>query len=189
MTILLDLDEVLADFVGGALRVHGWTRERLETVWRPGTWSIVEPMGLTPEAFWEPINAMGDAFWLGLQPLPWAIDVVRIVDSVVDNWYIITSPGHHVSGYTGKIRWLRRFFGMTFERFVITQHKTLLARAGTLLIDDREDTVKAFEAAGGQGLLFPSRHNTLYRWADDPAKYLSGVLRKMLREQSNGVQV
>jgi 5'(3')-deoxyribonucleotidase len=177
------MDEVLVDFVGGALRIHGWTRQRLEQVRPPGSWSIVEPMGMTPAQFWRPINAAGESFWLGLQLLPWASRVVDWVRSVTPDWYIVSSPSSTTSSYAGKLRWLRRYFGRDFQQFVLTSHKHLLAQPTTLLIDDREETVQQFITAGGEGLLFPSRHNRLWSLADDPVTHLSFLYNAIVRRQ------
>lgn len=185
MRILLDLDEVLADFVGGALAVHGWTRERLETVWAPGTWSIVEPMGLSLEEFWAPINAAGESFWVGLTPLRWAHDLLRLITEITDDWFIVSSPSQCVGAYSGKARWVQQFLGDGFDRLVITNHKHLLAKPGVILIDDREESVRKFIAVGGDGLTFPSRHNYLYQYANDPVSYLS----HLFKERHDALQV
>lgn len=176
--ILLDMDEVLADFVGGALRTHGWTRERLEQVWPVGTWSIVEPMGLTVEEFWQPIDVLGEAFWLGLQPLPWARGLLRMLDAVGSPWWIVSSPSMHPGCYSGKIRWLRRLTGNGFSHLVLTGSKELLARPEHVLMDDREETVQRFVKTGGQGVVFPSRHNCCYGCASDPVVYLTRLFNQ-----------
>lgn len=172
MRILLDMDEVLCDFVGGALRVHGWTRKQLEQVWPVGTWSIIEPMGLTHDAFWKRIDAGGARFWRGLDPLPWAHDLIDWVTNTTDDWHIVTTPGHSVDCYVGKVRWLKWFFGERFDRFAITPHKHIFAAPHAILIDDKEETVRHFRRAGGRARLFPSRHNSLFEFANDPVGYL-----------------
>lgn len=172
MRILLDMDEVLVDFVGGALQIHGWTVEQLDAVCPPGVWSIVEPMGLTPNQFWSPIQRVGSAFWLGLKPLPWADCLVAMISDLTDDWHIVSSPSSGGVGcYTGKTLWLKQYFGQTFDRFVITPHKHILARSGVILIDDREETIDKFNLAGGCGVLFPSPRNRLHRYSDNLVDY------------------
>lgn len=190
MYILLDMDEVLVDFVGGALKAHDWTQKRFERVHRLGEWSAASAMGMTEEEFWRPINAEGEKFWLQLHPLPWIHEVLRLVDAAVDEWYIVTSPSQSLAAYSGKALWLRRFFGSKFDRFVITSHKHLLARSEVILIDDREETIYKFLKAGGEGIIFPSRYNLLHCWARSPAKHLERCLEaRGLKERSNALHV
>ena len=187
MRILVDMDEVLADFVGGALRIHGWTRSRLEQVWSPGTWSIVELMGLTKEEFWAPIEQAGEGFWRCLGELPWMVDLVAWVCSQTNDWYIVTSPSHCLGAYVGKFYWLADRLGKqeAHKRFIPTPDKHLLAKEDVYLIDDREETVRKFSRAGGIGVVFPSRHNRLYSKAQDSV----GYLKQLFKERSYGVQV
>jgi len=175
--ILLDMDEVITDFTGGACRVHGWTRQELEAERSPGEWDITKPMGITQDEFWAPINAAGSDFWFGLQPLPWIYDVLHMMDSLTDKWFILSSPAWGSASYIGKVLWLKRFFGHKFDRFCITPHKYLLAKEGALLIDDSPHNVETFRSAGGRALLFPSRGNDLYRWADDPVPALEAIIK------------
>ena len=82
--ILLDMDEVLTDFVGAACKIHGVSKEDLEQHWNPGEWSITKPMNrlkgndvinLTDydmEKFlWKPINNNSE-FWASKASLDWA---------------------------------------------------------------------------------------------------------------------
>ena len=172
--ILLDMDEVLADFTGGACCVHGWTPEQLQAQQPIGVWGIAEPMRLTEEEFWAPIVAAGKPFWVGLDELPWARSILDLVRSVTDDWFIVSRPGWDADCYSGKAVWLKGFFGnYKFDRFVLTAHKHLLACPGTILIDDSEDNVEQFIEAGGYGILFPCRHNKLHQYAYNPVGYLT----------------
>lgn len=184
-TLLVDMDEVLADFVGGACRVHGWTRDGLEAVWPPGRWSIVEPMGLAEVEFWRPINAAGETFWTDLDQTP---DASRVVDLLLRccgcDWFVVSSPSFSPSSYSGKVRWLKQFLGDGWCRLVLTNHKHLLARPDTVLIDDSEENIARFRQAGGGGIIYPSRHNFLHYLAADPVGYVAQQL-----EERYGVQV
>jgi hypothetical protein len=70
-TIFLDLDGVLADFVGGARKRH-----RCDA---PVTrWDFFGDWNLTPEQFWMPL---ADAeFWAGLDKTPECDAVVRLAE-------------------------------------------------------------------------------------------------------------
>ena len=117
--ILLDMDEVLVDFIGGALQVHGWTREELDAVHNGEHWSITESMRLTLEEFWEPIHAKGWEFWMELQLTPWIEELLDWTDSVTDDWFVVTSPSRSVNSRVGKWKWLKRYLGNRLISFVL----------------------------------------------------------------------
>lgn len=173
--ILLDMDEVLVDFVGGALRAHGWSRYDFYKRHTPGSWAIERTMGLTAKQLWEPINAAGEQFWLDLEPLLWASDVVELVESFTADWHVISSPSRCPTSYTGKVVWLKRYFGTDFDRFALTPHKQIFANPSAVLIDDRDSNRDEFIAAGGRAITFPSLHNRLYR-EPDPVNYVTREL-------------
>lgn len=177
--VFIDLDDVLADFTGGAAAAHGWSIERLHDAWVPGEWSIVEPMGMTRAQFKEPIDRRGSEFWRNLKPTPWATTLVNLLEHRVDaSWYILTNPMDFKGAATGKIEWIRRFLGDTKAgRYIITSHKHLLANRSSCLIDDNQDNCKQFMYRGGQAILFPSRHNALHDV--DPIRYVTVALQNL----------
>ena len=174
--VLVDLDEVIADFTGAALAVHGWTREELEQCREPGSWSIVNPMRLTLTEFWKPIRAKGEEFWMNIELLPWAHDLILLLTDGGYDWHIVTSPDEHVGSYTGKIKWLHKHFGWRLNRCWLNSHKHLLAKPGRILIDDREENIKAFEEHGGDGIIFPSMGNCIHRAAHNPVPHVAKLL-------------
>lgn len=180
MRLLIDLDEVLVDFVGGCLQAHGWTRDRLLQTWQPGTWSIVEPMGMT-EVEWEaPIKELGEAFWTNLQPHPWADELLKLVRRLTDDWLIVTCPSTFgAAARLGKTKWLRNYFGPAFDRFSITSDKHRYAAKDAILVDDREETVKRFTLVGGIGQVFPAYNNSLHAHRHDPVGYITPALEQL----------
>lgn len=175
--IYLDMDGVLVDFIGGALKIHGWTRESYLRAMTLGEWDLVKPMGMTEDEFWGPIHNAGERFWVDLRPLPWINEIIDLAKSLGDLW-IMTSPTGHPTSYSGKIQWLQNWFGREFNRIILTSEKHFLAQENTLLIDDREETVQNFAKAGGDAVVFPTLHNSLYCYADDPMKYLSNLFER-----------
>ncbi len=171
--ILLDMDEVICDWERGALAIHGWTQEAYERIRLAGRWDMTKPLGLTLDEFWQPIHDAGEQFWIDLKPLPWAHKVVDLVKSVTDDWFVISTPSREPSSYAGKIIWLRHFFGSRFDKFELTTRKHLFAQSGVVLIDDKEQNINEFRAAGGQGILFPTRGNAHYAISKDPVNYLA----------------
>ena len=175
--IFLDMDGVLVDFVGGALKIHGWTQGQLQSAMVLGEWDLTKPMGLTQDEFWKPIHEAGEQFWIDLRPLPWITEMIGLAVSLGDCW-IVTAPTRSPSSYSGKVKWLQNWFGHNMIRVILTSQKHFLAQKDTLLIDDRTETVQRFVKAGGRGVVFPTLHNRLYYCADDPVTYLVDLLKE-----------
>jgi 5'(3')-deoxyribonucleotidase len=182
--VLLDLDCVLADFIGAACRAHGVCWAAVEPHAPVGRYGITPAIGkalgrdpFTEAEFWSRINGHWD-FWCGMDRLPWARDVADLVRSVTDDWWVVTGPSRCDFCVTGKLRWCRRFFDVGhFDRLIPTHAKHLLANPHTLLIDDSDANVDSFRAppaphAGGAAILFPAHHNTLHDLRADPLRHV-----------------
>jgi 5'(3')-deoxyribonucleotidase len=172
MRILIDMDEVLADFVGHAAYVHGLLGDPRP----PGHWSVDPWMTID----WD---HLGYTFWTSIPPLPWADALIALVSELTEDWHIITSPVNSHNCYRGKVTWIKRFFGEDFDRFCITPHKHLFAHHGVYLIDDRQTNIDQFRAAGGDGFLFPSQGNSLYAYKRNPVDYLSRYLHSYFSKE------
>jgi hypothetical protein len=189
--IILDCDEILADFVGGAARIWGLTRESLLLEWEAGFWDMVPPLGRTlgkigvpgpqtQEEFWDRINGDED-FWASLDPLPWFSDIIGLVSGITNDWHVATAPSRCASSYSGKVKWIRKHLGADFDRFAITPHKYIFAAPGVLLIDDRDSNCSDFVRHGGEALTFPAHHNRMWRKKDDPIAFVKSILGAMKR--------
>jgi len=193
MRIFLDLDCVLADFVGGVARHWGLTTDRLLARWEPGVYDCVGPLSralgldppMTEAGFWAELD--GDAgFWADLDPLPWAMDLFELVDEVSDNdWRLVTVPSRCLECYKGKHLWCNKFFGVGagyFDRVIPVPRgadKALFANPASVLVDDNEQNCEAFRAAGGHAVLVPAHHNRLHAAARDPLGYVRPELRRL----------
>jgi 5'(3')-deoxyribonucleotidase len=176
------MDEVLTDFVGGCLKAHGMSRIEFNSRHKLGEWDMSAALGIEfPGRIWEPIDKLGEAFWTGLEPLPWISELLKLVEK--DDWWIVSSPSSsplreaRLQSHTGKMRWLYDYFGNDFNRFVPTPHKFLLANFRSVLIDDREANLDTFREHGGCGIVFPTRHNSLYRFESQPLTHVEKQLR------------
>jgi 5'(3')-deoxyribonucleotidase len=150
----------------------------LESNREEGEWEIADILGISVDTFWDNINAQGERFWTELEPLPWCMDLIEMVGGIMgsDNWYIATSPSRKVACYTGKLKWIKNMFGNRFDRFFISPYKSMLAKEGVLLIDDRERNVKKFTDAGGDGIMFPHASNTAKKFLSNPVGYIQALL-------------
>lgn len=177
-TILLDVDEVLVDFIGGACRAIGIPRESfVAAVYGTCKRDMPSTLGMSPDAFWEPIEALGPSFWHRLEWLPWAGKLLGIVSDYP--WYLITTPTQDPSCQLGKMMWIANQFGLGFDRYFITHHKHMFADPNTILIDDSEDNVKEFRKQGGKAILFPSIVNIGYKLSGVPTMYVEDQLNAL----------
>lgn len=205
MKVMLDLDEVLADFCGGVYEAFGVDRRDVERVWNLGKWDIRYPLTdlirhrpieshivngvMTNEYFWSVVNAVPD-FWVKLHPLPWMFELLKGLAKRVGekNIFILSSPSRETHCYDQKTRWLRGYLGEDFDRFFITPHKEMLAGPDRVLIDDcdwnifgdpKEGKV-GFIEAGGHGIVFPRLHNSEHQYKGGPVGRVLARLEDIL---------
>jgi hypothetical protein len=157
--IFLDMDGVLCDFVGAALRIH----KRLDALeaWPKGEWDIAKVLGISTEDFWATIDHHAEHFWADLQPYPWMNDLVRLLESFGIPITIASSPSYDPYSAAGKLMWLKRHLPQFKRRYLLGSEKHLLAMPGTVLIDDNDDGTLRFSDAGGWAVLFPQPWNQL----------------------------
>lgn len=153
MRFLVDLDGVIVDFVAGALAVHGATLPLREV-----RWNFYEQIGLDAKTFYAP---MGRKFWA---TLPWTREGQELWHRLTrrhghDAIAICTSPAPNDGCIDGKLDWLRVNMPSHARRFVVTPEKCFAASPTTLLIDDNDNNVEAFRAAGGLAVLVPRPWN------------------------------
>lgn len=193
MRIFLDMDEVIADFVGGACKSWGVERAKVESHWPIGEWDIVAPMGValrrippvptfTQEEFWSRIDTI--EHWSNKPILPWARDIVDMVDTPYLR--ILSAPAENrIASYVGKMSWLHQHFPTLKNRFILCGEKWMFARPDAVLIDDRESNIHSFISHGGKGILFPAYHNSNHKYRHDPVKYVEVELGKIIYESNS----
>lgn len=162
--IVSDMDGVLCDFVGGALRAHG----RSETHDSIDTWNFYEKWGMTLEEFLEPCRSV--EFWENLEPYPWAVEMLeRISKNFVV--FIATAPPDCVEAAgacaVGKYRWLKKHTGIDPGHVMIGARKHLLADPLKILIDDGAHNLVKFQEHGGLAIGFKQPWNKFeHNWED-----------------------
>lgn len=196
LRIILDLDEVLAEWVEPVCKAFGLTKGQVLEHWPVGEYSGItkalndcltaramhhdDGKGVTDERLWDKIRSV-PFFWEELPILPWAHDLVAMVDKISHgNWLIVTQgqPVNDLSSYAGKVRWIQSKFGLHFNRFGITCHKQEYARKDTILIDDSETNCKAFQDNRGAAILFPRHHNSRHMYKDNPLEVIERSLAR-----------
>ena len=174
--IFLDMDGVLTDFIGAALRVHN--RDDALLNWPRGERDVPKVLGISRNQYWKKIDALGSDFWANLAPYPWFDELIEMVREIA-LFTILTTSSLAPSCLDGKVRWLYEKFPKVdrrrFREFIIGEQKHLLAQPGRLLIDDAEPNVDAFAAHGGRSILFPQAWNRNHQIAD-PIEYTRSLL-------------
>jgi hypothetical protein len=146
--VYLDMDGVLADFDQRFRDLSGMEPKEFENKYGK-------------KAFWNLIDEENKIkFWVGIPVMDGA---AALVDAVKDYDYeLLTSPSAKKQSYLGKILWVRNNTGNVFPskpriNFKKAKEKHLvkpqLAKTD-ILIDDREDTIGRWNAAGGTGIVY-----------------------------------
>lgn len=146
---VLDMDEVLADFVQAACDLHGRAVDTVQS------WLFYEQQwGITSDDFWGPIHAEGDGFYgERVQPKPWAYDLFERVTTLGDV-VVMSSPGiGKPVDYAAKRIWIDKYFPGV--KLIVGSEKHLLAGPRRMLIDDNETTCDKFFENGGNVCLVP----------------------------------
>jgi len=108
------------------------------------------------EQFWDLIdNQIGVRFWAGM---PWMPEGEKLYQYIKKSKpTILTSPSREESSRIGKGVWVKRNMPNVPVKFGYkASGKAKYAGPNKILIDDREDNIAAWKAAGGIGILFKS---------------------------------
>ena len=172
-TIFLDVDEVLAQWVVAALRTLDYFGAHVDfdpclqpdavfARWdrlTPRPWDVCEVIPYTREQLWDAIHSRGAAFWSGLEPFPWAMDLYQRCSAVAPV-VLLTSPSRDPSSYAGKAAWVKRHFPDAEHLIGSCKHR--VAHPSAVLIDDSPKNCAAFIEAGGHAIVFPGIGNILH---------------------------
>lgn len=149
--IYSDQDGVLADFYTHAEKIlgHKWHDPNFDHIPKEERGQILN----RHEGFWESIPPMPDfdTYWGYIEKYQ------PHILTAAPSW-----SHTFVEVYNGKWRWVQKHIpGFPRERFHVVQRKdkALYARVGAtrnILIDDFDQNVKAFNKAGGHGILHVS---------------------------------
>lgn len=165
--IFVDIDGVLADFIGASFEAHG--KKYDEATYPRLEWSIAKVLGITEDQFWERINAEEHTFWPFLHLYPWATELLVSVAPVAPV-KLLSSPSRSHYCHSGKRQWVDRHCP-EFE-LILCHSKHFLAAPGRLLIDDNDQNIDRWRARGGTGILFPQPWNSNHELLEDRMAYV-----------------
>jgi len=156
--ILLDIDGVLADFVGHALKLL----HKEEVI--VDRWDFYDQLEMTAKEFWNAIDKAGHNFWANIPKLPWADHIIEQLQlNIHDTEHKIilcTSPTNSPYCVSGKIEWIHKNYPQFKDYFIITPCKTLLGGRDNIVIDDNEMNCESFNSMGSHTVLFPQLWNS-----------------------------
>lgn len=159
MRVIVDMDEVLANFVSHVLgrwnmtNMTKFTREdinswQMEETLGPGSYRVIENWISRP------------GFFENLDPMPGAVEGFKKLMDMGHEIVICTSLAPEISnGYDGKRRWMHRHWPtFNLNNFICTSKKHMLK--ADVLIDDASHYLKAWREAGNvQGVIMDARWN------------------------------
>jgi 5'(3')-deoxyribonucleotidase len=175
-TCFLDMDGVIADFVGGACLAHGIENPYKDPA-SAGIFETEKLLGMTEAEFWRPLGSL--RFWAELNKTAEADAIVSLVTTMfsLDNVVVLTSPSQSPDCMAGKKIWLTMHYPKLKNVIFAPAHtKRLLAGPDRVLIDDRDENIETFVAAGGRGLLIPRPWNR-YHHVGNPLAYIERMGR------------
>lgn len=177
-TVFLDVDGVLVSFRKG---IYDAFNKPYEYSKMSDKWVFWDDW---PEVTFEMVNAACTIeFWRNLE---WMFDGHDILRSLfpkfeLEQIYLLTTPMPNPESATGRWMWILEYLPAYYERTIISPApKFLLARPDRLLIDDKDENVDEFIAAGGQGLLVPRSYNRDKIWANEAIKIVRRKLEKLI---------
>ena len=168
--IYLDMDGVLVDFDKGYKNLTGVSTTHADRQGRDEFWDLfrnsLEKKGIDEIDYWA--------------NLPWMSDGNTLWEYVKKyNPYILTAPSINPTipkpdrykpqfnqSIQGKEKWVKRLDNIKRVYYKSAKFKSDLAGPNKILIDDREDTIARWNAAGGIGIHHTNTQNTIKQLKD-----------------------
>lgn len=181
MKIMLDMDGVIVDFLGGAARAHNRPLPYSNPKWY-GEWNTEKGWGITSEQFWKPINEDPN-FWEHLEKTPEADQIVFACTNVVGmhNIAILTSPDRSSNCFTGKVKWMKKNYPQLEGRMIFSRAKEFMSSPQRILVDDKDSNIENFRKEGGHGVLVPRVWNSDYKNSDKVLMSIEVDLHNILK--------
>ncbi len=164
VTVLLDMDGVLCDFVKRTVMLCGLNLTRVINHWNLGQYETAPNLGLSDEVMWSTI--MRDpSFWLSLEETPWLRGLLEIFEEC--ELRVCSKPSNHdVRSASNKITWLQQH-QLGHISYHLTHLKEELAAPHRILIDDCDDHCQKFREAGGHAIVLPQPWNSSFPFVFD----------------------
>ena len=182
MTILLDLDGILVDFIGGVHKRLGLHYNPNYYPYAKGKYQMLEDIAYKSDGEFTKSDIYKacdcSCFW---ENLDWDPNGQRILTAALKTGakiYICTAPMLRPDAWSGKAKWVQKNLGSKVQGLIVTSApKSLLARTNHLLIDDKDTNVSEFIQEGGAAYLVPQYWNSRHKevgtdWMPELEKFL-----------------
>ena len=167
--VFLDMDGVIADFVGGLHRALGIDYDKSRYPYPVTKYDIFEDVCARSNGRVSMDNLYSSCdsaeFWAELEWDPMGKEIAKVINEVFPHDYdericICTSPMANPDAWKGKIVWLNKNLPRIKHIAIMTAPKCLLAKPGHVLIDDKDSNIEQFRKHGGAGFLVPQPWNS-----------------------------
>ena len=182
MIVFLDLDGVLADFVGGVHEAFNLSYSYAEYPYSKGLWDWFAEAGLT----WDRVDSACNAeFWANLKWIIGGRDIYNTAKKYSrqsgNSLNLLTTPMKNINSTVGKLTWIQQHLGENRRKqaLITGAKKEIFAGPDTLLIDDWDRNVEEFRKAGGQAILVPRPWNKDSHLASQSAKTVKKLLENL----------
>lgn len=158
MRILVDVDGVIADFVGSALRVVEQLGGKAIGAHEVREWDIEN---LLPSAkrqlFWDRVTAAG--FCASLDAYPGSVEAISRLRRRHDVYFVTSDMATCPTWAHERRAWLKQHFDVHYRSIVHTHAKYLVS--GDALIDDKPEHIEAWgnDHPKGAALLWDAAYN------------------------------
>lgn len=168
--VLLDVDGVLADFIGGALAIINRLFDTKHVHADITEFDIAASLGLDAHQSSMMKHAIGSTSRLaaGLSVFPGAVDGVLRLREIADVYVVTSSWDSNETWEYDRKAWLRRHFDIGHHNIVFTAAKHLVL--GDVLVDDKTSTLDVWREAhpAGVAVQWSTPHNRRDLW-DGPS--------------------
>ena len=164
-TIFCDMDGVLVDFDEGYKQLTGMSTHHADAQGKKEFWKAFRQglvdKDISEESYWANLDWQpgGKELWDYIAPYkPYVLTAPAVNFDLPDDQRY--SQDHNES-MKGKLNWVQRLPNMRKIYFAAAKNKPKFARPDNILIDDRKDTIDAWNANGGIGILYTSAQQVI----------------------------
>lgn len=179
LKILLDMDGVLCDFIGGYFKRN--SHIPMPNPWPAGVWDLrvampgIEFSMELPKAFWSDLDWMPD----GQLILSTLTEEVGGENICILSSCDVPNVG---AACTGKMEWMQKHTPQFGKRYLFGPDKRFCAHTGAVLIDDKDENVDNFRADGGHAILVPRLWNSSHHRTNVPIDAYIRAQLDMIRD-------
>lgn len=172
MNILLDMDGVMCNFIGGCCKLFNVDEEKALKEWPRNQYDVEPILKTTTKELWKKVDREGKDFWARLNEYSWSKTLYSECLTRGDV-YFITAPSNDPQSLAGKLEWMKKFtHNSSFRNYLVGSPKFLCANAKNILIDDNCRNCNSFSKASGYSILFPQPWNSAHMFKEDRLDYV-----------------